>query len=194
MTLQIPVGFALASFGGFIALDAEEAVFTVGFEISANPTASMCEDLYDVWANALDTLSSTDWLFASCRMKAGPNATGPTAEFTAGTVVGTQAQATVPINTAVLVRKTTGLGGRKGRGRAYTCGQLYVGTIGGAGIIQPTHLSNLDTAWFSILGGWQSVVGITDVVLLHSDSTSPTSITALTPQSVAATQRRRLRP
>jgi hypothetical protein len=154
----------------------------------------MAEDLYDVWANALDTLSSTDWTFNSCYLKAGPNATGPTAEFTGGTVAGTVAQATIPVNTSVLVRKTTGLGGRKGRGRAYTVGQLYVNTIGGAGIIDSGHLGFLDTNWLAILGGWQSVVGIADVVLLHSDSTAPTPITALTPQPKAATQRRRLRP
>jgi hypothetical protein len=194
MGLVIPVGFAQLTLGGEIAFDPEEAVITLGLEISANPTPTMAEDCYDVWSGALDSLSSTDWLFKSATIKAGPTSTGPTADFTDGVVTGTQAFSTVPINTAILVRKQTALGGRKGRGRMYTCGQLFVGDVGGAGIIASSHVSDLDTAWFSILGGLQSVVGVTDVVLLHSDSTAPTPITGFSVQSKAATQRRRLRP
>jgi hypothetical protein len=194
MGVVIPTGFAQVSLGGLIAGDAEECIITLGIELDGALTAGLAEDLYGHWSSTLDAFSSADWTFTSCRVKAGPNDSGPVDEFTAGVVQGTVTETAAVLNTAVLVKKTTLLGGRKGRGRMYTTGQAYQSIYGASGQLESGPLAALDAAWLSILGLFQAQTGVNDVVLLHSDSTTPTPITGLQPQARLATQRRRLRP
>lgn len=194
MSVIIPAGFAQGSFHGLVAGDAEPVVITMGFDLEGTASVGMANDLFQVWADGLNTLSTSNWTFQGCSLKEGPTATGPTYDSTDTAIVGTVGETGTPLNTAVLVRKQTGLGGRKGRGRCYTVGQAYESVVGMSGEIDDTHLAALDAAWLSILGGWQAVTDVGPVVLLHSDSTTPTPITALNPQKRMATQRRRLRP
>jgi hypothetical protein len=154
----------------------------------------MADDLFDAWAGTLDTLTTSDFTFTGCTLKEGPTDTGPSFDSTASPVQGTAAFTGAPLNTAVLVKKSTLLGGRKGRGRMYTVGQVWDSTFGMSGELEDTQLSALDTAWFNILGLWAAVAGVTGPVLLHSDATAPTEITGLNPVKRLATQRRRLRP
>jgi len=94
----------------------------------------------------------------------------------------------------MLVRKITGTGGRKGRGRAYMVGCLYNGILGGAGLIDPGDLATRQTAVDALHGSLEDVTGVSQLVLLHSSSDIPSTITALSVQQKVATQRRRLRP
>lgn len=194
MPLVIPAGYALGSFRGLVAGDPEEVVFTMGFDLEASGSSAMCDDLFDVWSEALDATTSADFQFVGVTLKEGPNDTGPTFESTASPTLGVVTETGATINTSVLVRKVTSLGGKKGRGRAYTVGQAYQGVYGMSGELDDGHLATLDTAWLSILGGWQAVTGVVGPVLLHSDATTPTAITSLQPVKRLATQRRRLRP
>jgi hypothetical protein len=194
MGLIIPAGYALGSFRGLVAGDAEEVVITCGFDLSTGASAAMASDLFDVWAGALDGISTSDWTFVGCTLKEGPTDTGPSFDSTSTPVQGTASFTGAVLNTACLVRKSTLLGGRKGRGRMYTVGQVYDSTYGMSGEIDDPQLGFIDTAWFSILGGWNAVAGVVGPVLLHSDATAPTDIVGLNPVKRLATQRRRLRP
>ena len=88
----------------------------------------------------------------------------------------------------------TEVGGRKGRGRAYLCGCLYNGILGGAGIIDAGALSDRQDAIDDFHSSVEAVDGVGQLVLLHSDGTTPNVLTAVTVQAKVATQRRRLRP
>ena len=194
MGVIIPAGFAQASFGGRIAFDDEEAFWTMGFSVDGGFTAGIAEDLYNAWLTEMDGVSSTDFTFTSCRVKYGPGDSGPVDEFTTGSTTGLVTETTIPINTAMLVRKITGTGGRKGRGRAYMVGCLYNGILGGAGLIDPGDLATRQTAVDALHGSLEDVTGVSQLVLLHSSSDIPSTITALSVQQKVATQRRRLRP
>lgn len=194
MGIVIPAGFAQASFGGTVAGDAEQMFITLGLDLSAPADQAMANDLYDAWTDALQGDTSSDFTFEICQLKEGPTATGPTFDSAGPPLPGAVGVAMVPCNTALLVRKNTALGGRKGRGRMYSVGQVMVDNIGGAGILSPTVVATLDADFFSFLGAVQGVTGVSGAVLLHSDATTPTPILGLNPQSRVATQRRRLRP
>jgi hypothetical protein len=194
MGVNIPTGFAQAGFFGTVTGDAEPVFITIGFDLDGPASVGMADDLFDAWAASLDSLSSTNWSFDGCILKEGPSSTGATFESSAAAVGGLVSQTGTPLNTAILVRKGTSVGGRKGRGRLYTVGQAYESVVGMSGEVDDSHVSDLDDAWLSILGLWQAVTGVVGPVLLHSDSTTPTPITSLNPQKRMATQRRRLRP
>lgn len=194
MGVIIPAGYAQASFGGLVAGDTEVAWFTLGLDLDGALTPGLASALYDVWTDNLASSTSSDFTFTDVHVKAGPSATGPTDEFSGGTVAGTVLVSMVPINTAVLVRKVTALGGRSGRGRMYPTGQVMVTSVGGAGVLTSSAQSIIDGAWFAFEADIRLVPGVADLVLLHSSSSDPTPITNLQPQPKVATQRRRLRP
>jgi len=66
VTLVIPSGFALGSFRGTVAFDPEEVVITCGFELTGSGSVTIANDLFEVWTEALDGISTTDWTFVGC--------------------------------------------------------------------------------------------------------------------------------
>lgn len=131
------------------------------------------------------TIAVTDIL-----VKNGPNDTGASAidgtDHT-GTLTGQGVQP----NTALLVTKATGFGGRRGRGRMYwpgiqdavidDYGNLTSGTAATFQTKFDAFLTSLDTA------------GIPMVLLHDSPTPSPYPVSSLIVQTKVATQRRRLR-
>lgn len=97
----------------------------------------------------------------------------------------------LPANVACLVRKTTGLGGRKGRGRMYVPWFLPDEAVSERGEIDITSLGVRQDDVAALLLALDSN-GV-PMVLLHNDSTTPSPVLALTVDGVVATQRRRLR-
>lgn len=118
---------------------------------------------------------------------------GPIPAFSGPRKTGTVAnEEPVPINSSVLVRKNTTLGGRKGRGRLFVPpwfpAEISVDALGN---IESTSLAGLQTSWTALIGSFATL----DLVpfLFHSDATAPTQITSFTVQGLLATQRRRMR-
>lgn len=108
-------------------------------------------------------------------------------------VVGTGSIDSMPPNCAVLIRKSTGLGGRRGRGRMFVPPYNPAeSVVGPSGTIATTPLGLLQTRWgqyLSFLSGASM-----PMQLLHSQpGFEPVEVTALSVQSRVATQRRRLR-
>lgn len=105
--------------------------------------------------------------------------------------LGANTGATAPPNTAWLIRKRTGSGGRRGRGRMFVPG-IRETDVDQAGVItaaQVTGAQALATAFGNAL-----TTNATPMVLLHSEAPfTPELVTALTVDSRVATQRRRLR-
>lgn len=190
----IPVDYAQANFkftGASLPYGAE---ITLGLNIELIPgtlndlAVSIASDFgIQIMAQVDSGVSNTSVL-----VKAGPNDTGPSVEVPgagAGAVMGD----TSPPNTAWLVRKVTGFGGRTGRGRLYLPG-ITDGNVLDDGAIGSTALTNMQTAWDNFYDDLVSYG--CPPALLHgpgSPVSSPMLITSFSVDGKVATQRRRLR-
>jgi hypothetical protein len=94
-------------------------------------------------------------------------------------------------NTAILVQKRTTLSGRKNRGRWYLPARprSFLGTTGDT--ISGAALTDIQDSVDAWLLAHVATVG--NPVILHTDATPPTTISAFSVQPRVATQRRRLR-
>lgn len=99
----------------------------------------------------------------------------------------------MPPNVAYLVKKITGLGGRKGRGRMFLPG-VARGGINSDGTLSTSNLADLNTRVEDFREAIRSITGVEETYLFHSSSLDdPTEITQLVVDPLVATQRRRLR-
>jgi hypothetical protein len=128
---------------------------------------------------------------SSVLVKEGPNSTGASVIEPANEP-GTNGNQASP-NTAFLIRKETELGGRAGRGRFYLPG-VPDANINPNGTLVSGVTAALQTDLDALYNALVAVELIP--VVLHNAGSPliiPTEITRFAPQSVAATQRRRLR-
>lgn len=186
----IPVGFAQVNYVFTGAAAPRGAQVTLGVlapgGMSAQTLVNNCATDFEV--NILPELTQ-DVTLATVMAKLGPNDVGPTAEASVGVAGAGGTQTTSP-NVAYLVRKVTGVGGRANRGRWYLPGVneadvLWDGTIVAARV---SSLQAAHDAFFTALG----VTG-NDPVILHNSIATPTAMTGFQADSLAATQRDRLR-
>jgi hypothetical protein len=93
-------------------------------------------------------------------------------------------------NVAYLVKKNTGVGGRKNRGRMYVPGCVET-KVDSAGIVTPTFQATLQGNFTD----WQEAAAVANFTMqiLHNSVVDPTVVTSLFVESTVATQRRRLR-
>lgn len=188
--MRIPIGFAQVAhdFGGNGL--AFPAAVVYGVDISGSLTPSeMAESLHIAFGAEILEVVNESVQLERTRVKYGPQDLGPFGEFS-DTIVGGTPGAGSPSNCAFLITKSTGLGGRKGRGRMYLpgCTESQVGSDGALDAGQQALLQTAMTNWQGAL----TFVG-QPLVLLHNDETSPTPVTSLSVQGVIATQRRRMR-
>lgn len=190
----IPTGYAQANFklaGAALPYGAE---VTLGLDVRGfigDPSDAAGASAVNFANNFCPRLTS-DINIASCLVKFGPTATGPSAEEANGTA-GSVGTGPVAANTAVLINKNTAAGGRAGKGRMYIPG-IRENKISGAGVMDTDEFA----AWISAAVGFFEDMNDDDLtpVLLHgtgSPLTTPTAITSLQVQNKVATQRRRLR-
>lgn len=145
--------------------------------------------LHGHFADDIMPFLTNDVTLTETLMKAGPNEDGPFTVFSDPTVGGIDATS-FPPNTAILVEKRTALGGRKNRGRMYLPG-VSEGLYDDAGDMGATSAGTWNTRLATWLASIESEV--LQMVILHNDSSTPTVVTSLQVDQVAATQRRRLR-
>jgi len=187
----IPVGFGIATIKYLRTGAAAPYVTTWGYEVDVTRTPDQeADDIRARWI-AVFTAASVlnNYTFTGVhilRNVAGNLEAGDAV----ASVVGTVAAASENPATAVCVTKKTGLAGRKYRGRAYMSpAHISETNVSDAGIIDGATLTALQTkatAWFTSMAGTAN-----DLVLLHSDGSAPTDLTALVVRSSVRTQRRR---
>lgn len=188
--MTIPAGYSEVSFvygGGGIQ---GEAVVTLGLQnILGGTPADICDVMETLWDPVVAATSVSVVACTSIRVKNGPDATGPFAEKGVN-LIGDQGTDAVPPQVAILVRKTTALGGRKGRGRFYLPSPPDV-TVNTDGAFLQAFIDDTN----GILETFRddAVTGNLPPVLLHEDATAPSPITALLMQARTGSQRRRNR-
>lgn len=188
--MNIPSGFAQVTLGfaGNGLANPAACVFGVDQGGGATPE-DVAETIFDLFVGTILPNLNDDVELVSSLVKFGPNTTGPSAEFT-GSEAGGAAGSGGVSNTAYLVRKNSGLGGREGRGRMYLPGVTEV-DVGSDGLVDPILLGALQTDVTNFGAGL--TLGGFPMVILHNSATTPTPVTTLVVQSRVATQRRRLR-
>lgn len=170
-----------------------ESTFGIRLDDAAeSPTSLAMKVEAQFSASGIMAPFTQDISITNIHVKFGPDSTGPFADLPVS-IEGESADAAVPSNTALLIRKHTGFGGRAGRGRMYWPGlpETKVGANG-----------NVDSALRTLVGDKlddiRSGLALNDavMVLLHgagSPLSSPSVITSTSIDAKAATQRRRLR-
>jgi len=201
MGVNIPVGFGQFTWPVRLIGDLEEMVFTVGF-VDGDDT-----DAPNDVANSISNALLAQPIFAASSIS-NQYSMGPgrvTVNRALGTFegvgsvsrTGTASLTTLPHNCAILVRKNTALGGRRGKGRIYLPPWMIAeSNITPAGVIFQTGVDSV-TLDFETWRAQLSALNL-QAVLLHGDSPnsatpSPTPILNFACQSVIATQRTRLR-
>lgn len=196
MGVIIPVDCAQISMRWSVAGDSEPMVSTLGVNTpTTSPTPSELAAAVGVaWdASALTTAANmgTGWSAMTCLVTV-MTGTGPVL-FEVGTpLAGSGAGATLPNNCAVLIRKQSTQGGRRGRGRNYLpSAYLPESTVNQVGTIDPAQVS-LITTWFGTF--WDGLESaFLYPVLFHSDGGAESPLLNFTVQPKIATQRTRLR-
>lgn len=116
---------------------------------------------------------------------------GGVSAVVASAVTGPGGGSALAPNTSYLIRKSTALGGREGRGRIYMPGPM-TSTVNEGGTLTVATITNLNTAFtaFNTNLGSNSI----EMYLLHSAAvTAPSPVLSLSADALVATQRRRLR-
>jgi hypothetical protein len=163
---------------------------TIGVNDAAGGTPDdKAEIAYDIFVSSFMTPLASAVSLVRCIFKEGPNDTGAFgthSETTPGGDGGSGASSAV----SYLIRKSTALGGRQGRGRMYLPG-VTEASVGSDGVVSGAKVTALQDGADQLLN--DLVVANLIPVLLHDGALTPTVITALSAQNVVATQRRRQR-
>lgn len=196
----IPLGYSYVQWRLLCDGDSEEMLTGMGYEwTDTAPDDSERQAAAALFAPVMQVLTS-EYTLRGARIVQGSDGPDLIYNVDATTVVaGAQTPGVAPPNVAYLVRKQTGLGGRRNRGRMYIPGPPR-NWFSAAGIFGTTQLASAQTAVEELLDpSTLALAGFSNAVLFHSTGvtptpSTPTPITSLSVQSKVATQRRRLRP
>jgi hypothetical protein len=202
MALIIPPGYAHVLVPFQHAQLARAAVITWGIDVDAaggdyvQVANDMVEAAMAPWFQHIDNQVTV----GPATLRVGQDGGDPLSVEGSYSEAGDESAAMSPPNTALLVKKQTGTGGRRGRGRLYMPWTVQEGATNDVGIIDPTSLAARQTSADVMLAELATpVVGqySTPMVLLHDSSgagtePAPSVVTALVCDALIANQRRRL--
>jgi hypothetical protein len=201
MPLVLPTSFFNASYRWNVEGDDHDMSFALAGQLNTGVDAdAFASELATAWLDGYDMGNVyAAWTFHGVHVLINTGAglaAGDSDPDEPGTGGGAE---TVPPNTSMIFKKTTGLAGVRERGRMYMPGfSLADADVNNDGTIDATPLATIGVN----LANWLDVT-VTDVTsisgffLLHEAASpgpgTPTAITAFTLENLVATQRRRLR-
>lgn len=204
--MPTPVGFADCSIN--ILLQGDPDPFAITHGVSTNLGVEDAQAHADAvfgafagaWQGFLTNLASIE--SATCRF-GQDGGDDLIIDSSQAPVPGTNAAPPMPQNCAILVRKNTGLGGRRNRGRVYIPSSSDESVVSATGTITAAQVTAMQSAVDSWLTNLETSTGAGDpavpMVILHRATVleptppAPTPVISLTVDPVIATQRRRLR-
>ncbi len=192
--MLIPIDFGQANmiFTGQAAPTGAEV--TVGFshDLFAGTASEAAVQFKNKWVLRIIGNQASSITLARVDVKFGPNDLGPQGSAPAG-VNGGDTNSADPPNIALLVKKSTGVGGRSGRGRMFVPGMTST-LFDSSGNVAADRISTLDLA-FENFRTDMATLGL-PLHLLHGPASPvsvPYPIVNLSIDARGATQRRRLR-
>lgn len=200
MALIIPPGFSHVVIELRLENDNEPIVTTIGVDNNGATGTQIPDLVYQAFDATFMGLISDEYWLERCTAYIGQDGTSPlVVDGLLGPSQGVGTGAPLPQNCAVLVRKRTDLGGRRGRGRMYLPGiaEGQVEANGDIGSVFVDAWQGQADSFYDILTGGGSQAATPPVVLHRSEGIGPeplpTPIQSFTVESSIATQRRRLR-
>lgn len=191
----IPVGYASAEYQFRMVGDNELMLSTIGLKLNAPATVDLANQLMGTFRTPFATQLATNLKLVGVKLTAGDDGDPLVFQSTNGEL-GFTGGGSLPQNCAFLLRKLTGLGGRRNRGRMYIPG-VNDNLVDELGVVTSAGLATLQTAASTFLTSTLALAVIDDAVILHTPTVEtplPTVITTLVVDGRIATQRRRLRP
>lgn len=196
MALLIPTGFAQVTVPLNHVLLVREAVVTFGVDSSAagGDYAGLADGIMGVWDGAVAPVLDADVLAGPVELSVGQDGGENLSAVGTVTSQGDRVISSVAANTAVLVRKRTARGGRRGRGRMYVPWCTSDTNVDEAGRIAPAEVTTLQSAF----AGFRTALATAsaDMVILHNEGSSapgaPDFVTSVSVDNIVGTQRRRL--
>lgn len=185
MGYTIPAGYSRVTFE-YAARSSMGSQIVFGFGAATDPGDAFLDVCEEWWTESLKLRTSAAYRLERIEMRNDVSVLDRTIGET-GQLAGDVA----PPNTAALVKLTTGLIGRENRGRLYLPGCLLDTEVTDTGTIDSTALASIQGVMDYLVA--LMVDATTPAVILHSGVGAPTQVTNVQVQSVAATQRRRLR-
>lgn len=198
----IPPGFAEVSMNITRGGDPDPYSITFGIEIDEAPyTPSHLANLVTAFHAEVDQLMWDSERFSSAVARVGQDGEDPLVVEVALDLDGADGAQRLPPNCAVLVKKLTTLGGRRGRGRFYwpSIDEDSVNSVGLLASGTVTAYQNAFDAAFTAMVDTSPDTNVSQVVLLHSQEVPgpaapvPTPLTGFLVDPLLSTQRRRLR-
>jgi hypothetical protein len=184
------------------ALLARSALITYGLDISGmtGTTTDIANEQPSIFVANWGTELDDQVTVGPATLRVGVTGGDPIAIEGSVDEVGGESAAMLPPNCALLVRKSTGLGGRRGRGRCYIPWVVQEAAANDVGVIDGASLTVRQgdaDAWLADLAAGSSGTSPTPMYLLHDTSgagaePAPTEVTGLSVDALIATQRRRL--
>lgn len=174
------------------------AQWTIGTDLAITEDPNTYLDgVIDSWNNAGNVLHPATFdarlSVVNVRMTV-MTSTGPVIYDRPQFVTGSKTGEAQPPNVAVLIRRVTARGGRRGRGRLYLpSGYLNETDVIEGGVIIGTTVTSLQNLANNIRIGLNTVAGSVGVLLHNDGLVDPDELTDLRVQQVVATMRRRLR-
>lgn len=193
---EVPVGYGQAQ--ADISLTGDTELMTVGMGFKITSTATFTQAMADFFSgeflSAINATTASEYETIQTNFVVGLTGGDVEASSGDGAGVGTNTGDPVPQNSAYLIRKRSGLVGRKNRGRMYIPGVIESG-VNELGQLTTGVANALQSTWGDFRTNIEADANFDGLSILHSlgDSTIPTPVTALIVDTVIATQRRRLR-
>lgn len=191
--MTVPIGYVDAWLKFTLAGDPEPMFTALGYGITTPPfSPADAQSLIFGMAATIQPIVSHNFVLAGGQVKVGND--GGDILFDVGLSGSGGASAeSVPNNTAILVRKSTGLGGRRGRGRMFIPGPSR-DQIEATGAMSGAYRTSWQNAVDGLLDFATLDANVDRAVLFHQTAPFvPTEIVSLTVEQRVATQRRRMR-
>jgi len=191
----IPPGWAQVTVPLQHAESTRVAAVVFGVEVGGQPDADLLAvAVQSRFQTSLGPRFDSQVLIGPARTVVGQDGAEPTQGATDFTGGGGASGSTPPSNVAVLARKRTARGGRRGAGRMFLPWWMREDEANDTGRLTTAAITAGNTALANFLSGLQA--DGTDMVVLHSVGQTtpgnPNVVTSLTVDPVVATQRRRL--
>ena len=195
--MPTPPGFADISIRMVQSGLTRPAYITFGVDPTATDPSQVCTSVQTAYtaAGSLNTLIDTSVTTTGVRASLGTDGSADLVYQSDITVAGGKTNATcVPPNCAILARKATARGGRRGRGRMYIPFAINDSDVDEAGLITSAYRTTINNA----LQAFLTALGVNSVpmVLLHSPGLTsqgpPDTVLSLVADTLIGTQRRRL--
>lgn len=194
MTLQIPPGFVAVSVPIRNAAITRAAAVTFGCEdLAVGDPDATANLIQSVFVSTVGARIDASCAIGPVRIAIGQDGGEPVLGFASSSAPGGRALDSLAPALAVLVRKRTSRGGRRGRGAMYLPWAIADNTVTEAGVVSSTEVNAYNLA----LEAFRNDMASEDLplVLLHSTGVTPPGdpnpITAMTVEPIISHQVRR---